>query len=277
MRMLFENYYNDALKFSEQLYRNLLKNPPAPSDEVAGNSLVTIVHGTPDIIVTFYKAALSRKDDSQAYMINMHQDKRTTVVTPAGHKRRRKLVVDGSMGINVANIIQLYKHQIIDYDVLKPYIKKVGKNAYAFDDRITMNIFLNIVMDLITTNIFAKIFTHEIQHFYNPFVHKRAEQIRKHETGEKLTAQQQRDINYTFSDQEINSRITEAAASIIGNPIFARYFSSPKFLPRFINACIDELRVDRLWEDYPEAIKRKMVKRWTQIFHERVNKDPALD
>lgn len=277
MRILFENYYNDALKFSEQLYRKLLKNPPAPSDEIAGNSLVTIVNGTPDIIVTFYKAPLSKKDDSQAYMINIHQDKRTTVVTKTGNKRRRKLVVDGSMGINVANIIQLYKHQISDYDVLKPYIKKVGKNAYAFDDRITMNIFLNIVMDLITTNIFAKIFTHEVQHFYNPFVHQRAEQIRKHETEEELTAQQQRDINYTFSNQEINSRITEAATSIIGNPAFARYFSSPKFLSRFINACIDEMRVERLWEDYPEEIKRKMIKRWTQIFHERVNKDPALD
>ena len=50
MQVLFENYYNDALKYSEELYRTLRKNPPA-FDETG--DLITVVSGTPDIIIRF--------------------------------------------------------------------------------------------------------------------------------------------------------------------------------------------------------------------------------
>lgn len=275
MQVLFENYYNDALKFSEQLYRNLLKNPPAISDEVESGALVTMINSNPDMIVQFFKTALAPNADAFAFMINVHDAKRSTVVTKTGAKRRRKLVTEGIMGINVANIIQHYKNRVCNYEVLKPYIKTIGKNAYAFDDRITMQQLFSIVMDLITTNVFAKIFVHEAQHFYNPFVHQRDEQIRKYDAGKKFTRKQQRSVNYVFSDREVNSAITEAAASVLGDATNKKLLSSPKYLRRFVNACIDVLRAENIWNQYPTHIRQKMIKRWTQIFHERVKKEPS--
>lgn len=274
MQVLFENYYNDALKFSEELYRNLLKNPPAISEEVEGGALITVINGMPDIIVYFYKKALAPNADAYAFMINIHDDKRSTVTTKTGRKYRRKLVKEGIMGVNVANIIQQYKNKVCDYDKLKKYIKPAGSQGYAFDENISMQDFLYITMDLITTNEFAKIFVHEAQHFYNPYVHQRAEQIRKYDTGKKLTVQQQRRVNYVFSDREVNSAIAEAAVGVIGDPIYKKFLSSPKFLRRFVNACIDQIASEGAWTQYPAHIKQKMIKRWTQIFHERVKKKP---
>lgn len=271
---LFEQYFTDTIKYARDLYKNLRKSVdffPAEED------VVFAVSEDPMITVMFAKAP--ENDTSLASFYRVTKGKRSTVVLNNGKKKRRMLVIGGIIVINVANMIQKHRHLFSLYKEIAPFIKKIKKGSYKFSDAITPGYFAIIVKTLIETNFFAQIFAHEVQHFYNPWIHKRAETRRKVKTDIPLSVRKQRQLNYHRSNAEVDSRTVESAVRVIGEPKMQDIFeeNTPDNEKRFIKACRQDLINDNVWDVFPEWLQKKLIRRWSIIYQQEMQRRSLAD
>lgn len=277
MQLLFEQYFNDAIDFSREMYKNLRKSLEIYPDE--GGDVVYTLSDDPLIDVVFSRTPDTGMQTALAGFYRATKGKRSTVALKSGKKARRMLVIGGEIVINVANIIMKYRHLFSMYKELAPFIIKIKKNNYKISDKISASEFATIVKDLIDTNFFAHVFAHEVQHFYNPWVHKRAESHRKVKIDRPLTRDEQRSLNYHRSNAEVDSRTIEAAVRVIGNEGIQDIFehNTPKNQERFIEACRLEFIKDGVWDVYPQKLQEKLMKRWSKIYQHEVQRRHLAD
>jgi len=271
MQLLFEQYFNDAMDFSREMYKNLRKSLDMfPVDE----DVAYILSDDPLIHVTFVKTPHPGTESDLGGFYKYNKGKRSTVVTKSGKKQRRMLVTGGNIVINVANIIMKNRHLFYLYKDLKPFIIENGKNGYAISDDINAVQFATIVKALIKADFLAPIFAHEIQHFYNPWTHKRAESHRKVKTKLPPTRAQQRRLNYKRSNAEVDSNTIEAAVAVIGEPgkqdVFAQ--NTPANQREFVRMCVIQLAKQNMWNVYPQWLQKKIMKRCSSIYEHEMQR-----
>jgi hypothetical protein len=271
MQLLFEQYFTDALDFSRDLYKKLRN-----STEIypTGEDVIYKLSDDPLIDVIFARTPNLGMQTALGGFYRATKGKRSTVTLKNGKKARRMLVLGGEIVINVANIIQKYRHLFSIYKEIAPAIIKIKKNSYAFSDDVSALHFATIVKELIDTNFFAHVFAHEVQHFYNPWVHKRAESHRKVKTDLPLTQDEQRDLNYLRSNAEVDSRTIEAAVRVIGAQGMQHVFdeNTPENQKKFVIACIQDFINTEVWDVYPEWLRNKLIRRWSKIYQHEMQR-----
>lgn len=271
MQLLFEQYFNDAMDFSREMYENLQKSLDIfPHEE----GIIYTLSDDPLINVDFVRAPGPGMQTALAGFYRATKGKRSTVTLKSGKKARRMLVIGGEIVINVANIIMKYRHLFSMYKKLAPHIIKIKDNSYKISDKISASQFAAIVKKLIDTNFLEHILAHEVQHFYNPWIHKRAESHRKVKVDRPLTRDEQRRLNYHRSNAEVDSRTIEAATRVISSVAAEDIFeqNTPKNQESFVDACRLEFIKDGVWGAYPQKLQEKLIKRWSKIYQHEMQR-----
>lgn len=268
MFILFETYYNETLAFARKLYLELIKFEAFDPNE---NGIDVIISDEPQLSVRFLKES---RDDSYASFQAITNERRTTITTKTGKKARRILIVGGIINIYVANVLKHDRRSYgSKYKTIEPYITEHKDGAYNLSKYFPPDVFLAIVKMMTKTTFFQQIFAHEVQHFYNRWIHKRAETHRKVKTKEPLSRKDQRELNYFRSNAEIDSRTVEVAASVMNQPALQHLFdeNTPENLREFIDACKAVFIHSGVWYNFfTESIKRRIIRRLSQIYYNEV-------
>lgn len=260
--IITESYYNDLMMFTRKLYTQIIKTPRYKID----NTLCSFIFIDKPLRIEFARFPSSEiYADAYAYFAPIYSDKRVTVVDTSGKKKRRKQLIAGSIVFNIANIYVNYRTYLKNYNEVAPYIVEIEEDVYGFDEKLSTAKLQDIVDVLVKSHVFVQMLSHEAQHYYGPIVHRRAERTTKYRVQKPVTRERQREINYAFSNPEVDSGIVEAAGAVFGNPIF-RHLKKPEQVREFVNACIAVLTREDRWRYYPESIKQKMIKKWHALF-----------
>lgn len=270
MNLLFETYYTDVINFSREMYNNLLKSDPIPE----GDNIAYMLSEEPLLDIVFIKTPEPGLYRDLAGFYGKTKGKRSTVTLKSGKKARRMLVEGGLIAINVANILQKHRRYFPLYSEVARLIEPTEHGGFRFSDALSQLDFAIVVNQLIKTYFFKHIFAHEMQHFYNPWVHKRAESHRKVNLRKPLSRKQQLRINYIRSNAEVDSRTVEAAVgvmSVIGNAYLFEE-DTPENKEEFVNSCRQFLIKDNHWNEYSPKIQDKMIKRWKKMYLQEVQR-----
>lgn len=275
MNLLFETYYTDVINFSREMYNNLLNSDPIPE----GDNISYMLSEDPLIDIVFINTPEPGLYRDLAGFYGKTKGKRSTVTLKNGKKARRVLVEGGLIAINVANVLQKHRRDFPFYREVSRLIVPTEQGGYRFSDALNLRDFAIIVNQLIKTHFFKHIFAHEMQHFYNPWTHKRAESHRKVNLGRPLSRKQQLRINYIRSNAEVDSRTVEAAVGVMSRVSNAHLFEedTPKNREEFVNACKQFLTNDGHWDEYSPKIQDKMVKRWKRMHLQEVQRRALAD
>lgn len=270
MNLLFETYYTDVINFSREMYNNLLNSDPIAE----GDNIAYMLSEDPVLDIVFIKTPEPGLYRDLAGFYGKTKGKRSTVTLKNGKKARRVLIEGGLIAVNVANVLQKHRRDFPFYREVARLIEPTEQGGFRFSDALSSHDFAIIVNQFIKTVFFKHIFAHEIQHFYNPWVHKRAESHRKVNLGKPLTRKQQLRINYIRSNAEVDSRTVEAAVGVMNALGNAYLFEedTPDHRERFVNACKQFLTNDNHWREYSPKIQDKMVKRWKRMYLQEVQR-----
>lgn len=280
--MLFESYFNQVSQLSDEIQK-MIKDALAASHykKTSIGITVEVKHKKFPLVISFNMQPDAHESETLAYMRNFTTTTRFSIELKNGKKRRRILPVPGgTLGFNVANLAVASRSQIPFYSEIKPYIHEVGDDSFEIHNLKTQD-FVNLCAALIQTPPFKASLAHEIQHNYNPIIHRKVltspsrnkrQQSEIHKIASSIDPEgrTKRDIikyaKYAINDDEVNSAIAEAIAFVRhhnqDNEIFQH--SSSK---TFINECVAFLKKLNRWSYFTEDVKRKVIRRLSQTFY----------
>lgn len=259
--MLFESYFNKVLQVSDEIQK-MIEDAFSSADYKSTHDGVQINIHHKDFPMTVKFNLLPSKSDSRQFadMRNFVTARRQTVQLKSGKKRRRILPVKGGvLTICVANLIMEYRNQIPFFSQLQPYIKSSKKDSF-FIQGLSDKQFANVCKALIHTAPFQAIFTHEVQHNYNPLSHQKVL------TPSRSKGKMSKAAKYVTREDEINSAIAEAITYVRHHNADDAIFAEPS--PKsFVDECIAFLvRINR-WDYYDENARKRIARRLSQTFY----------
>lgn len=280
--VLFENYYVDVMQLTEQVVvevKNQLdsgKYQPVP-----GGFMVHVSVGDDSFDIGL--VGTNSYTHSLA-TIDRHTWRKTVKLKNQQTRRRIMPIGRPLIKIYVANQLMTFhgSKEFINPDTLK-YIKENSTGSYTFISKTPQYVFLDACQGLISSSIFTRALGHELQHYAEPWAHKRMPKTVKKaipahvaDADTDLTkAELQKYMNYLLSNSEVDSAVVETAVRVITTSRDTKQkLTQREFIERGINLLITAQK----WQFYSEEVQRKIIRKLAIIFHEyRKRKNSVTD
>ena len=270
MHMLFEDFFNNLLDFSDRIYQKLLNQELNPA---TNGNLHTIIPDTINKKAVNYNVFFVRDSsveaalDSNEYASMSPLTASRRHVTQKDNKRTRRVVYgrNAQLVINVPEMIASFKRSNKDlYNHAVKFMQYIDEsNCIRFTKKLSNDGFRQIVLNLINTLAFKRIFTHELQHHYGPVSRGAAfpdSNSAKH-AEHRAPNVDQNFYKYVVDQDEIDSYTVEAPMYVASHTHFIKMNNRRDF----VNQCALSIH-DNKWKYLPIDIRKRLIRRWTKIF-----------